>query len=81
MLGWFDAETGEPFDDTQPIYKDRIVYMKMAPEPEEEISRLQVIPLAVCMLLLIIVVLFDAERCCFRKATNKTSIAKQPLIK
>ena len=81
MLGWFDAETGEPFDDTQPIYKDRIVYMKMAPEPDGEISSLQAVPIAVCMLLLIIVVLLDAERCRFRKATNKTSIAKQPLIK
>ena len=81
MLGWFDAETGEPFDDTQPIYKDRIVYMKMDSESEDEISRLQAAPIAVCMLLLTIVVLLDAERCHFRKATNKTSIAKQPLIK
>ena len=77
MLGWFDAETGEPFDDTQPIYKDRIVYMKMASEPEEEISRLQVVPLVVCVLLLLIIVLLDAERCRFRKAINKKSIAKQ----
>lgn len=77
MLGWFDAETGEPFDDTQPIYKDRIVYMKMDSESEDEISRLQAAPLAACMLLLIIVVLLDAERCHFRKATNKKSIVKQ----
>ena len=32
VLGWYDAATEQPFDITQPIYEDTVVYLKQLSE-------------------------------------------------
>ena len=40
-LGWYNAETDEPFDITQPIYEDVSIYVK---KPETSLPRIHYIP-------------------------------------
>lgn len=79
ILGWYDAETEEPFDITQPIEKDTVVYLKRI-DTEDVISTLQVVPIAVVLAILGTVVLLDRKF--FRTQTPKkdSTIAKQEIV-
>ena len=62
ILGWYDADTEEPFDIAQPIYRDTIVYLKKLPTEEDRISPLQAAPIGAVGLLLLILILADGKR-------------------
>ena len=80
ILGWYDASTEQPFDPTQPIYQDTIVYLKKLPVEEEGISSLQVVPVAAVLGILTGMILIEGKRC--RKQTGKKekSIARQKML-
>ena len=61
VLGWYDAATEQPFDPTQPIFEDTTVYLKKLPG-EDEISPLQVVPVAAVLCVLAMLVLADRNR-------------------
>ena len=54
-LGWFDSQTEEPFDITQPIYKDTSIYVKRA----EPILTQSILPAGVLIALLLLWMLLD----------------------
>lgn len=58
-LGWYNAETDEPFDITQPIYEDAQIYVK---KPETSIPKIHYVPLAALVILLPILLLADRKR-------------------
>jgi len=62
ILGWYDASTEQPFDPSQPIYQDTIVYLKKLPAEEDGISPLQAIPIAAVLGILAAVLLTDRKR-------------------
>lgn len=79
ILGWYDAETEQPFDTAQPIYKDTTIYLKRLPSEEDQISPLQAAPIAAVLGFLVLLLLADGKR---RKqqAKKEKSIAKQKIV-
>ena len=79
ILGWYDAETEQPFDPSQPIYRDTVVYLKKLPVEEDRISPLQAAPIGAALGILVFLLLADRNR---RRAGEKreTSIAKQEIV-
>lgn len=75
-LGWYDAATEQPFDITQPIYQDTIVYLKKLPAEEDQISPLQAAPIGAALGLLGILILTDSARRRSRRAKEEKPIAK-----
>ena len=53
-LGWYNADTDEPFDITQPIFEDTNIYVKKPKAPLPMIHYLPVLALAAMLFLLII---------------------------
>ena len=80
ILGWYDAATDEPFDITQPIYEDTVVYLKRLPGEEDRISPLQAAPIAAMLVFLLAGVLADRNRRRIRRAKREKSIAKQKIM-
>ena len=80
ILGWYDAATDEPFDITQPIYEDTVVYLKRLPGEEDRISPLQAAPIAAMLVFLLAGVLTDRHRRRTRRAKREKSIAKQKIM-
>lgn len=80
ILGWYDAATEQPFDITQPIYEDTVVYLKRLPGGEEQISRLQAVPIATGLGILIYLILADRNHRQPRKAKREKQIAKQKIV-
>lgn len=62
VVGWYDAETEEPFDPAQPIYQDTTVYLKKLPGEEDQISPLQAVPIAIAVVFLLAAILTDRKR-------------------
>ena len=79
ILGWYDAQTEQPFDSTQPIYRDTVVYLKKLPVEEDRISPLQAAPFGAVLGILILLLLADRKR---RGAgeNGEISIAKQEIM-
>lgn len=61
-LGWYDAATEAPFDGTQPIYEDTVVYLKQLPEETEGLSVIQLAPAAAALCVLACMILADKNR-------------------
>ena len=61
-LGWYDAETEEPFDISQPIYRDTVVYLKKLPGEEDQISPLQAAPIAAVLGILLVLGMVDGKQ-------------------
>ena len=76
ILGWYDAQTEEPFDSTRPIYRDTVVYLKKLPVEEDRISPLQAVPMAAALGLLMWLLLADRKR---RRAGEGSSV-KQGIV-
>lgn len=79
VLGWYDAATEQPFDMTQPIYEDTVVYLKKLPGEEDSISPLQAAPIAAVLGILGLAALVDQRRRRTRKGKTEKSIAKQEI--
>ena len=79
ILGWYDAETGEPFDITQPIEKDTVVYLKRI-DTEDLISTIQAVPIAVALLILGAVVVLDRKFSRVKTPKKDRSIAKEKIV-
>lgn len=62
VLGWYDADTDQPFDITQPIYRDTVVYLKRLPGEEDQMSPLQIVPIAVVLCILLVIIPIDRKR-------------------
>ena len=77
ILGWYDASTEQPFDITQPIYEDTIVYLKRLPGEEDRISPLQAAPIAAAMGILGVLFLMDGKR---RRTKKENPIAKEEIV-
>ena len=79
ILGWYDAETEQPFDTAQPIYRDTTIFLKRLPSEEDRISPLQAAPIAAVLGFLVLLLLADGKR---RKqqAKKEKSIAKQKIV-
>lgn len=80
ILGWYDTATEQPFDITQPIYEDTVVYLKRLPGEEDRISPLQAAPIAAMLVFLLAGVLTDRNRRRTRRAKREKSIAKQKIM-
>ena len=80
VLGWYDAATEQPFDITQPIYEDTTVYLKRLPKPEEQISRLQIVPIAALTGILVIAVFVDRKRNRVQKNKGAKSITQREIV-
>lgn len=79
VLGWYDAATEQPFDPSQPIHQDTVVYLKKLPGEEDRISPLQAAPIAAVLGILAVVFLLDGKRCRTRKRKTEKPIAKQEI--
>jgi len=79
-LGWYDASTEQPFDPSQPIYQDTIVYLKKLPAEEDGISPLQAVPIAAVLGILVAALLADRKRCRQQPRKGKKSIAKREIM-
>jgi hypothetical protein len=79
ILGWYDAQTEEPFEITQPIRQDTIVYLKKLPTEEDRISPLQAAPIGAVLGVLGILCFADRKR---RRTGSKEekSIAKEEIV-
>ena len=77
ILGWYDAETEEPFDVTQPIWEDTVVYLKRLPGEEDRISPLQAAPIGAATGILVLLALADGKRRRAQAAKAEKPIAKQ----
>ena len=77
ILGWYDASTEQPFDITQPIYEDTVVYLKRLPGEEDRISPLQAAPIAAAMGILGVLFLMDGKR---RRTKKENPIAKEEIV-
>lgn len=75
-LGWYDAETEQPFDSTQPVFEDTIVYLKKLPGEEDQISPLQAVPIAAVLGILACMILINEKRRRAQKEKGEKSIAK-----
>ena len=80
ILGWYDAETEQPFDSTQPIFKDTIVYLKRLPGEEDRISPLQIAPIGAALVFLLAVIVTDSKRRRAQQAKTEKPIAKQEIM-
>ena len=80
ILGWYDADTEEPFDSEQPIERDTIVYLKKLPSDEDRISPLQVVPMVGMLLILPVVIQVDQKRRRAQKTNGKKPIVKQKIV-
>lgn len=80
ILGWYDAETDQPFDVSKPIYKNMVVYLKRLPGEEDTISPLQAVPIVVLAGGLMCLFLFDKKRRRTKKAKAEKPIAKQEIV-
>lgn len=80
ILGWYDAATEQPFDISQPIYEDTVVYLKRLPGEEDRISSLQAVPITAVLAFLAMAVLTDRNRRRSQKAKGEKSIAKQKIM-
>lgn len=78
VLGWYDAATEQPFDPTQPIYQDTVVYLKKLPAEEDQISPLQAAPIGAAAGILGILILADRAR--RRRKKGEKPIAKQEIL-
>lgn len=78
ILGWYDAATDQPFDSTQPIFEDTVVYLKRLPTEEDRISPLQAAPIAAVLGMLGILLLVEGKR--RRAAKREKQIAKQKIV-
>ncbi len=58
-LGWYDAETGEPFDMDQPIHEERSVYIK---QRESGLPVINLVPPAALVGILLFFLLLDRSR-------------------
>lgn len=80
-LGWYNMETEEPFDVTQPIYEDTMIYLKQyVPEAAEESflrEAIRYVPAAALVMLLLGVCFADMLRA--RKNTAKEKDAERQL--
>lgn len=79
ILGWYDASTEQPFDPSQPIYQDTVVYLKKLPAEEDQISPLQAAPAGAVLGLLGILILADSKRRRMQKGKQEKLIAKQEI--
>lgn len=77
ILGWYDAATEQPFDPSQPIYQDTVVYLKKLPGEEDQISPLQAAPIAAAAGIGLCAAWVDSKR--IRKGKKEKSIAKQEI--
>lgn len=60
FVGWYDKETGEPFDITKPIMKDIDIYAKWEDNPFERVDHIiQLIPLGLILLMGVVLVAVD----------------------
>lgn len=80
VLGWYDADTDEPFDISQPIYKDTVVYLKKIPGEEDRISPLQAVPIGVLLMILLAVCLTDRQHWLCQERNREKPIAKREKI-
>lgn len=80
ILGWYDASTEQPFDGSQPIYQDTVVYLKKLPGEEDQISPLQAVPIAAMLGILVVVILTDEKHRRIQKRNREKSIAKQKIV-
>ena len=79
ILGWYDAATETPFDITQPIEQDTIIYLKKLPTEEDRISPLQMAPIG--LVLVVLAILFFTDRKCRRaRKQAEKPIAKQEIV-
>lgn len=66
VIGWYDYDTGEAFDETAPIYESKRVYLKReeAPPVQEGTARLIIryAPMGGLLLMLAAIVLLDRSR-------------------
>jgi len=67
-LGWHDSVTDEPYDITQPIYKDTSIYMKKA---EDSISAVHYVAIAAFCGIFVVILFFE-----LRMRTKKKSDTK-----
>lgn len=80
ILGWYDAATEQPFDPSQPIYQDTVVYLKKLPGEEDRISPLQAAPIGAVLGILVIAILADRRRCRKQRGKGEKSIAKREIV-
>ena len=80
ILGWYDAETDQPFDAEQPVYQDTIVYLKKLPGEEDKVSPIQAVPVVVGLGILGALILADRKQRRARRAKVEKPIAKQEIV-
>ena len=80
ILGWYNADTEAPFDPSQPVYEDTVVYLKRLPGEEDRISPLQAAPMAAVFGILICLCVADGKHRRTRRAKTEKSIAKQEKV-
>lgn len=80
ILGWYNAATEQPFDNTQPIYQDTVVYLKKLPVEDEQISPLQMAPIGAALGILGILILADTARRRRSKKKGEKPIARQEIV-
>lgn len=80
ILGWYDADTDEPFDISQPIYKDTTVYLKRLPGEEDTISPLQAAPIGAAMVFLLVMFLVDRKHRRTKGKNGEKPIAKEQKV-
>lgn len=68
-IGWYDYDTGEPFDNSEPIDRNRRIYIKREEPPQRGASSLTIhyLPVAGLLLILLTACLLDSSR---RKRTD-----------
>lgn len=77
ILGWYDADTEQPFDISQPIDRDTTIYLKRLPGQEDRISPLQVVPIAAALCILLAAIPIDQKRRQMESVKVEKQIAKQ----
>lgn len=80
ILGWYDADTDQPFDISQPVYKDTVVYLKRLPTEEDRISPLQAAPIGAVLVILLAAILTDRKCRRMQKSKGEKPIAKQEIL-
>ena len=80
ILGWYNAATEQPFDSAQPIYENTVVYLKKLQGEEDEISLLQLAPMAAALGILLSVILIDRRHRLANREKAGKSIAKQEFV-
>ena len=80
ILGWYNAATEQPFDSAQPIYENTVVYLKKLQGEEDEISLLQLAPMAAALGILLSMILIDRRHRLANREKAGKSIAKQEFV-